>query len=52
MVSRENRQEEKGKTYEHGDESTAIKLRHDSAPVKYAVGVSLSASRSGIQGRG
>jgi hypothetical protein len=48
MVLRESRQEEKGKTYEHGDESIAIKLRHDSAPVQYAVGVSLSASWSGI----
>jgi hypothetical protein len=28
----------KGKSYEHGDESAAIKLRHDSAPVQYAVG--------------
>jgi hypothetical protein len=36
--------EKKGKNYEHGDESAAIKLRHDSDPVQYAVGVSLSAS--------
>jgi hypothetical protein len=44
MVLRESRREEKGKTYEHGDESAAIKLRHDSALVQHAVGVSLLAS--------
>ena len=52
MVLREGRREEKGKTYEHGDESAAIKLRHDSTPVQYVVGFSLLASWSGIQGRG
>jgi hypothetical protein len=44
MVLRESRREEKGKTYEHGDESTEIKLRHDLAPMQYAVGISMPAS--------
>jgi hypothetical protein len=44
VVLRESLQEEKGKTYEHGDESVEIELWHDSAPVQYAFGVSLSAS--------
>jgi hypothetical protein len=44
VILRESRREEKGKTYEHGDESVEIKLQHDSAPVQYAVGVSLSVS--------
>jgi hypothetical protein len=44
VVLCESRREEKGKTYEHGDEYVEIKLRHDSAPVQYAVGVSLLAS--------
>ena len=44
MVLRESRREEKGKTYEHGDESTEIKLQHDLAPMQYAVGISMPAS--------
>jgi hypothetical protein len=44
MVLRESIREEKGKTYEHGDESAVIKLQHDSAPVQHVVGISLSTS--------
>jgi hypothetical protein len=44
MVLRESRHEEKGKTYEHGDESTEIKLQHDLAPMQYEVGVSMPPS--------
>jgi hypothetical protein len=45
-------EKKKGETHEHGDESIEIELRHDSTLVQYAVGVSLSVGRSGVQGRG
>jgi hypothetical protein len=52
VVLCESRQEEKGETHEHGDESVEIELRHDTTLVQYAVRVSLPVGRSGAQGRG